>query len=1177
MNAVIIGVGNQTKHRERFEGCRDFIQRELTEVGAALSGFSLVPPRMGEVLDQLREASRDGDLVLVLPAPDPAAAGAVTGAICQGLRLEQTVDPDLATQLARRAAQHERDWLREEIEAFAAAPAGCHRIPNPTGMVQGYAVTASRQLLLVLPAVRSELTACFESTVAGLLAEMGDGVTVRRTLRAVELGEAPVSALLEPLTQAENPRVVLYDNGGECVINITAAGRTLTETKRLCDGTVHQVSERLGPLLTSTKGEPLAQQVTRLFEKKHITLAVAEAGTDGVLAAAVKAGGGKDTVLTGGMNLLTDSQKAERLGVSRKLLAEYGGVSRRVAAAMAVLVRKAAKSRLGIAITCGDPDQSGRGQLAYIAFTDGRDVWAKKLSFPPGAPQEAIGNIACLQALNMLRLFVKRFPGLLPGGSPVEHAAPGLMTKMEQLSAVLSWRLAQAKGAVMGLFGATDDDQEENESNEEEAIEMNLLQRIIHKKLTKGDGVRLGILGVSLAVFVGCIIYIGTVYAESFKNKGLIKDLQSVYGDSSIRPEDVEGFPDSYLPKFAALYAQNPDIAGWIQIEDTKYINMPVVQYYDNVYYERRDFTGADNDHGVAFVDYRVAQREPSTNTIIYAHNMNDGQMFGELLNYKSVAYYREHPLVNYDSVYYEGTWKIFAVVLCKKDDPDFLYHSFIDKKNDQDMVDFVTKIRERSILNTKVDVKTDDQLLTLSTCDYTFRGENNEREARFVVFARKVRDKESLEVDTAGATINPNPVMPEDYYKYLEKLKKEQEEELKKQQEAAAAAAASKWLTEEERQTLSPEEAQKLAESREADAQEYLSYDERESGELDLERMLYLIKHRKAEFKLFLDKDEQKYSLSKRLSLAEERRVLAEAAGLTESEIEEAGSWDAIRELIESSGSSALDNYINENRLYLTSADRSVGSLAALEALRNQRRDEMRLKADQLGLNLNDYTTYEQFQEAVKAAESGTTSSSSSSSISPEEAERLKFLNDEANAKWISDSEASLADLKRQVQSNKDAYNDALRAAEKASSDIKYQLEQAFSKAKSWSDVKKAIDSAYTAIEKASSSSSGGSSSSSPSSSSPSSSSPSSEPESSEPESSEPESSEPESSEPESSEPESSEPESSEPESSESEGDETESSEPGNTTPTTPDSPEAANQNRSSAQGSSSDRTFPM
>ena len=69
-------------------------------------------------------------------------------------------------------------------------------------------------------------------------------------------------------------------------------------------------------------------------------------------------------------------------------------------------------------------------------------------------------------------------------------------------------------------------------------------------------------------------------------------------GEHPLDHEDVDGYPSAYLPKFAALYAQNEDIAGWIKIDGTKYLDMPVVQYIDNDFYERRDFTKADNQHG---------------------------------------------------------------------------------------------------------------------------------------------------------------------------------------------------------------------------------------------------------------------------------------------------------------------------------------------------------------------------------------------------------------------------------------------------------------------------------------------------------------------------------------------------------------------------------------------------
>ena len=62
--------------------------------------------------------------------------------------------------------------------------------------------------------------------------------------------------------------------------------------------------------------------------------------------------------------------------------------------------------------------------------------------------------------------------------------------------------------------------------------------------------------------------------------------------------------------------------------------------------------------------------------------------------------------------------YKIFAVVVCKADDPDFDYHNLIDSDDDAAKNDYIEKIMERSIIKTTVDVKANDRLLTLSTCD---------------------------------------------------------------------------------------------------------------------------------------------------------------------------------------------------------------------------------------------------------------------------------------------------------------------------------------------------------------------------------------------------------------------------------------------------------------------------
>ena len=99
--------------------------------------------------------------------------------------------------------------------------------------------------------------------------------------------------------------------------------------------------------------------------------------------------------------------------------------------------------------------------------------------------------------------------------------------------------------------------------------------------------------------------------------------------EPSTEPEEEGGV----LREYRWLYESNPDMVGWIMIEDTV-INYPVVQTPDDPeYYLHRDFDGQDNARGCLFADVKC-DVENSDNVIIYGHHMNDGSMFGELMNY---------------------------------------------------------------------------------------------------------------------------------------------------------------------------------------------------------------------------------------------------------------------------------------------------------------------------------------------------------------------------------------------------------------------------------------------------------------------------------------------------------------------------------------------------------------
>ncbi len=112
---------------------------------------------------------------------------------------------------------------------------------------------------------------------------------------------------------------------------------------------------------------------------------------------------------------------------------------------------------------------------------------------------------------------------------------------------------------------------------------------------------------------------------------------------------------------FAELQTVNPDVVGWIYSEGTV-INYPVVQGTDNSYYLKHLIDGTYNSDGSIFVDCENRPDFSDGNTVVYGHNMKDGMMFAELLNYTDQSYYEAHPVIwlltpqqNYQVVLYAG------------------------------------------------------------------------------------------------------------------------------------------------------------------------------------------------------------------------------------------------------------------------------------------------------------------------------------------------------------------------------------------------------------------------------------------------------------------------------------------------------------------------------------------
>lgn len=189
------------------------------------------------------------------------------------------------------------------------------------------------------------------------------------------------------------------------------------------------------------------------------------------------------------------------------------------------------------------------------------------------------------------------------------------------------------------------------------------------------------------------------------------------------------------LDYMADLYAQNPDLVGYIHIDGTN-IDGPVVYTAGEDYYLYRGFDREDHIEGCLYVDKHNTVEPRDDNLIIHGHNMNNGTMFADLLLYKDEAYYKEHGTIRYDSLYESAEYEIISVFVSQVyyvDDDVFKYYKEYNFKTEDSFHTFMENIKSLSLYDTGVSAKYGDEFITLSTCEYS------REDGRMVVVARKV------------------------------------------------------------------------------------------------------------------------------------------------------------------------------------------------------------------------------------------------------------------------------------------------------------------------------------------------------------------------------------------------------------------------------------------------------
>ena len=191
-------------------------------------------------------------------------------------------------------------------------------------------------------------------------------------------------------------------------------------------------------------------------------------------------------------------------------------------------------------------------------------------------------------------------------------------------------------------------------------------------------------------------------------------------------------YPNGYalVPRIQELRKKSEYIIGWMTMDD---LDEPVV-HKDNTFFLDHDAMGKKNVNGAIFMDQGTNLLTRPYTILLYGHNMKTGAMFGNLRKYEEFSYCFKHRFLQFDTLYEEGKFEIFAVSTISLTPGKAKYVDLVglqssDRKTRAAALEALINVSPHGRFN---EVDEEDQILLLITCV----GDDDER---LVVAAKKM------------------------------------------------------------------------------------------------------------------------------------------------------------------------------------------------------------------------------------------------------------------------------------------------------------------------------------------------------------------------------------------------------------------------------------------------------
>lgn len=409
MRGEIIAIGNELTSGRIVNTTSGFAAHHLFEAGFDIYAMHTIGDTPTLIGEALKRALGRVDFVLVTGGLGPTDDDLTTAAVSKALNRPTMPNLDLLYQI-RSHLETVSGPVVSPLEKLAWLPQGAETLTANSKM-SGFQLIHDNKPIFFLPGVPHQMQTLLIDQVLPRLASWYKDrqLTVfRRVYKIFGKNEMDINRETKALKLHEAVEIGYYPVFPDVHLSITVRGSDPVSMQEIFTASCNIVEKEMNRSIYAQDEECMESVVGTLLQHKGKQLSVAESCTGGLISHLLTSVPGSSSYFLGGVVSYANSMKTSLVGVSERLLQEYGAVSREVAEAMAagMLERSGADialSATGIAGPDGGSKEKPVGTV-FIGMASQDEVRGHHFLF--SGTRYEIQHMTAQTALDLLRRYL---------------------------------------------------------------------------------------------------------------------------------------------------------------------------------------------------------------------------------------------------------------------------------------------------------------------------------------------------------------------------------------------------------------------------------------------------------------------------------------------------------------------------------------------------------------------------------------------------------------------------------------------------------------------------------------------------------------------------------------------------------------------------------------------------